>query len=307
MVKISRNIPLSQYTTFEIGGKADFFIEVFSLQEMREAIDFAKELGKPYLIIGGGSNLLISDKGIRGVVIKNSVKGVEIKGNLLTAYSGELLQDLVELALKDSLSGLEFATGIPGTFGGAVVGNAGAYGKGIGDILLEGVILTKDGRFKKANRDYFKFEYRKSILKDTKEVLIKATLSLKKGKYEDIKKQMDKIKEERSRKHPPRNVRCAGSFFKNVTPEDSSQKRIAAGYLLDLVGAKDVKVGNAEVYQKHANFIINKGGAKCEDVIKLAQILKQRVKNKFGVLLEEEVVCLKEDLKKMAICIEEPF
>jgi UDP-N-acetylmuramate dehydrogenase len=310
--KIIYGADMREHTTFMIGGRADAYIEADSPEGLVRAISGARASGIPYFILGGGSNLLIDDKGIAGIVIKNRYKNITVldrqnfdylipsisreeleKSVFLLIGSGTKLSELVNFACDNALTGCEFLSGIPGTFGGAVYGNAGAYGKGVGDLLVMAKLINAESSICCVESDYFNFNYRASRLKTTKEILLSAVIRLRRGDEKTIKTEVDKIITERHLKHPPEYIGCAGSYFKNITPVTSNARRIAAGYFLELAGAKEMKYGRAEVYSKHANFIINPGGASCAEVLKLAAALKSKVLEKFGLMLEEEVLYVK--------------
>ncbi|MFP4496695.1 MAG: UDP-N-acetylmuramate dehydrogenase [Vulcanimicrobiota bacterium] len=293
---LKTNVRLSSYTTFGIGGPADFFINARSVKSLICGIKFARSRNLPFIVIGGGSNLLIDDRGIRGLVIRNSLKGIRVRKNNLTARAGEKLCRLLQFAANRGLSGLEFAAGIPGTLGGAVFGNAGAYGKALGDFLTEATLMDYNGNVKKVKNEYFNFSYRWSQIKRKREIVLDCTFSLGRGKPDDIKRQMNRLIEERCRKHPDKTWGCAGSYFKNIDPEKPGQRRVAAGLLLDRVGARKMRLGKARVFPGHANFLTNPGGATATEIKELAKILKNKVKQEFGIELEEEVIFLDENL-----------
>ena len=285
--KLKQNESLALYTYFGIGGAAEFFFEARKIDDLIDAVLLAQKLKIDCFILGEGSNLLVSDRGFKGMVIKNSCRRVELNKSKITAQSGSKLKDLVRMAADNSLTGIEFCAGIPGTVGGAVSGNAGAFGYSVGELLREAVVLRKDGEIEIVDREYFEFDYRYSKLKESGDILLSATIQLKKGKKERIKLKMEKNLADRKKRLPwKRN--SAGSFFKNVVTYDA--KKISAGLLLDQVGAKELRVGGAGVFEKHANVFINKGDAKAKEVKKLARILKDRVKKRFGVELEPEVI-----------------
>jgi UDP-N-acetylmuramate dehydrogenase len=282
---------LAPHTTFRIGGPADFFYQASTPEELIKGINTAKEFNLPYFLLGGGSNLLVSDSGFRGVVIKNLCRKVLIQENKVSAQSGTLLSELVDLSEKLGLRGLEFAAGIYGTLGGAVYGNAGAFGKAICEILDEGIILTPKGKLEIVNRDYFEFDYRHSKLKSSKDILLSATLTLQKEDREKIRKKIEEnLKVRKSRL--PEEEGSAGSFFKNIKSSKTCSSGVSAGYLLEQVGAKEMRIGDAKVFSKHANIIINAGNATSEQVRILTRILKEKVKEKFNIELEEEVIYL---------------
>jgi len=287
------NVPLKLHCRFKIGGPADFFFEAKNSNELKKIVSLVNKYKIPFIIIGEGTNLLFDDKGFRGLVIKNKVKGIKVnpEKGLIEAYSGTLLREIIKEASKNSLGGLEVLTGIPGTFGGAISGNAGAYGRSISDFFEKGIIIDEKGNERAVNKEYFQFDYRWSIIKKTKEVILSGTLKLEKMPQTQILERMEKIYKDRQKKHPPSEIACAGSYFKNVKLPDGNF--IPAGYLLDKVSAKSIKVGDAMVYEKHANILINKGNATSKDILTLASILKQKVKTVFGIDLTEEVIYVK--------------
>jgi UDP-N-acetylmuramate dehydrogenase len=284
---------LAHHTTFRIGGPADFFYQASTPEELIKGINTAKEFNLPYFVLGGGSNLLVSDSGFRGLMIKNLCRKVLIQENKVSAQSGTLLSELVDLSEELGLAGLEFAAGIYGTLGGAVYGNAGAFGKAICEVLEEGIILTSKGKLEIVNRDYFEFDYRHSKLKSSKDILLSATLILQKEDREKIRKKIEEnLKVRKSRL--PEEEGSAGSFFKNIKSSKNCSSGVSAGYLLEQVGAKEMRIGDARVFSKHANIIINLGKATSQDVKTLARALKEKVKEKFNIELEEEVIYLEE-------------
>ena len=290
---VKQNERLSAYTTFRTGGEADLFIDVTDADQLSQAIVLARQLKLPFFIIGGGSNLLVSDAGYRGLIIRNSLRRLEVKDNELFAGAGESLDETVDFATTRSLTGLEFAAGIWGTIGGAVYGNAGAFGSQIGSVLKYAELVDPEGNIRIEENRYFQFSYRHSILKETGETIVYACLELEPGNLDAIRKRTEEIRLLRAHKHP--TTPCsAGCFFKNI--EDSSQPngKLAAGKLLEEVGAKTMKVGGAAVFREHANIIINTGQATSKDIRQLADILKEKVKKKFGIELTEEIRCLGE-------------
>lgn len=288
---VLKNEPMSAHTTFRTGGAADLFVDAVDTGQLVSALRLARKIDLPFFVIGGGSNLLVGDAGYRGVIIRNSIRGMEVKGNEMVTGAGELLDETVDAATENSLTGLEFAAGIWGTVGGAVYGNAGAFGSDIGTVLKYAELIDREGNARIERNDYFEFTYRHSILKETKEIVTHACFNLEAGEREKIKRRTDEIRQLRARKHP--TTPCsAGCFFKNV--EDASQPhgKMAAGRLLEEVGAKDMKVGGAAVFGEHANIIINAGQASSKDIRRLADILKEKVKDRFGIVLNEEIICL---------------
>lgn len=286
-LKIS--VPLREHAHFKIGGKADYFFAASSLSELVQAVILARESGVPYCVIGGGYNLLFDDEGFQGLVIKNQVQGVKRKtGGEIEAYSGTPLPDLLQFCVQNNLKGFEFLSGIPGTVGGAVFGNAGAFDQAIGDFLRTALILDDKDEQVEVDQDYFGFNYRRSQLRLSRELLLKAVFALDAGSRKDIQAKMEEILDKRKSRHPPWNVACAGSYFKNPVLPDG--KRVPAAVLLDRIGAKSLAVGGAAVFPQHSNFIVNLKDATAKDVLDLARQLKNRVKEAFGVELEEEVI-----------------
>ena len=290
---LKKNEKLAPHTTFGIGGEADFFYVARRPEDLIKAIKGAKEAKIPFFVLGEGSNVLVSDSGFGGLVIKNQCDRIFLSDKKITCQSGARLNDLVGLSCENSLSGMEFFAGIPGTIGGAVYGNAGAFGKAVGDLLTEAIILNSQGRIEKVKKEYFEFGYRESKLKKTKDILLSATFELKKGEKEKIKKKVQKNLENR-RKKLPRKEKSAGCFFRNVVDNRFiiNGKKISAGFLLERVGAKQMRQGEAAVFTRHANILVNLGKASSKDVRRLANFLKKKVKEKFDIDLEEEIVYL---------------
>jgi len=286
---VQQSVSLSEYANFRIGGKADYFFAASSVPELERAVTVAKECSLPYFIIGGGYNLLFDDQGFRGLIIKNRIQGIErTQKDRIRFFSGTALPDIIQYCMEKNLGGIEFLAGIPGTVGGAVFGNAGAFDGEIGDHVVEALVFDEHDSEQEVDREYFAFEYRNSLLKTKRDVVLNVTLSLEEREGIRIKATIDEILEKRKKKHPPWSIACAGSFFQNPVLPDG--RKIPAAQLLDQVGAKSLAVGNAAVYEDHANFIINRGGATSKDVCQLAAELKRRVRSEFGVYLQEEVI-----------------
>lgn len=286
------SVPLRDHSNFKIGGKADYFFEATSQQELKTSILSAREASVPYYVIGGGYNLLFDDNGFRGLIIKNNVKGIKKRKNLpeVEALTGNSLEELLRFSVMKGLSGLEFMAGIPGTIGGAIYGNAGAFKKSIGESVKEVLLLNRKGEQVQVGRDYFDFRYRHSNLKRKHDVLLTAVFELRDGEKGSIQALIEENLKKRKEKHPPYDLPCAGSYFKNPVLPDG--RVVPAAYFLEKVGAKKMKVGGAAVYPGHSNFIFNRENASAQDVFRLAQKLKRRVKERFAVELEEEVIFL---------------
>jgi UDP-N-acetylmuramate dehydrogenase len=280
------DVILAPYTTFGIGGKTDLFFRAKDPDKLTLAIRAAQKARVPLFLLGGGSNVLVSDSGFRGLVIKNECRGILVNREEVTCQSGALLEDVVGQACTHGLSGLEFAAGIPGTVGGAVRGNAGAFGKSVGDPLAKAVILTAEGDIKEVGKEYFRFGYRDSSLKQTREVLLSATFQLSRCSRVEIEGRMAQNLKKR-KESLPWEEKSAGCFFKNVL---LNGQRVSAGLLLDQVGAKKMNRGDAQVFAGHANILINAGDASAADVRGLAAKLQRKIKDKFSIKLEPEVV-----------------
>jgi UDP-N-acetylmuramate dehydrogenase len=289
--RIKINHSLANYCTFGTGGEARLFAKIKSAEELIELIKFANDAGVEIFMLGGGSNMLISDSGFDGLILRNSIMGIELEGDNIVCGAGEDLQTLVDFAADNCLSGLEFASGIYGTVGGAVFGNAGAYGSQTGSVLEWAELVDKQGRIRIEQAEYFEFAYRWSKLKITREYITRAKFALKQGKKEAIKDKISEILAQRECKLP-NNKMTAGCFFKNIPDPDQPFGKLSAGKLLDEIGAKSLRVGGAKVFDKHANIIINDGTANTTDIRLLADRLKKLVHKKFGLELEEEITPL---------------
>ena len=291
---LEKDIALKDHSTFRIGGQADFFFQAPSLESLRRAVSFAQEQGLPFYVIGAGSNILFADEGYRGLLIKNLAKGISLSLDPpeVEVSSGTRLQEVIQATQQAGLAGLEFLAGIPGTVGGAIWGNAGAFGQSIGEALVSAQIWGEGG-VQSVPQEFFCFAYRSSRLKEKKHLVLSARLALERDKPELIQKRINELRALRRIKHPPEGTACAGSFFKNLLLPDG--QKVAAGLLLDQAGVKGLRRGDAVVYSGHANFILNVGQAKARDVLELAREMKQRVKEKFGLELEEEVIYLEAD------------
>lgn len=294
--------PLRHHTTLRIGGPADYFFVAQTPDQLLEALRAAHEHGLALFLLGGGSNALVSDQGFRGLVVRNAVGGVEFDGTCAQVGCGMDFLELIRRCGDRGLSGLEFAAGIPGSVGGALYGNAGCYGQDIGSRTVECTITPLDGsRLITRPAAWFEFAYRDSRLKRDPWVLVSCLLQLREGDRAAIQAVIDEKLEIRRVKHPQWRVEpTAGSYFKNLPPGfqvpglplSPGTQRIPAGVLLDACGCRGLRVGDAMVYPKHANIIVNAGRATAKDVLELAEIMKARVRERFGVKLEEEVMFL---------------
>ena len=279
---------MSRHTTFRIGGPADYFVTPHTKEEIRQVIRLCKEEEIPFAVLGNGSNLLVGDKGFRGVIIQlfKNFSDITIEEETIYAQSGALLVRLANQAAEQGLTGLEFASGIPGTLGGAVVMNAGAYGGEMKDVILWSDVLTEDGEFLRLSGEELELGYRTSVIQKKHYFVLGAALRLKKGDQNEIRSVMEELKEKRVSKQPV-EYPSAGSTFKR--PEG-----YFAGKLIMDTGLRGFSVGGAQVSEKHCGFVINKGGATAEEVQLLMKEVADRVEEKFGVRLEPEVKMLGE-------------
>jgi len=291
------DVPLSSHTTFGIGGPCDLFVEVFTEKQLLGTIDAAQRFSIPTTLLGSGSNLLVRDGGVNGLVIKNSTRGWSVEDNRIQVASGESIAELIFALASDGIGGLEFLAGIPGTLGGAVCGNAGAYGEAIADKLVS-LRLYREGGLVSSSPDELEFDYRSSLLKSHATetfplaVVVGATLAIDTFPKSSPLERVQEILAHRSSRLPPKELGCAGSYFKNLPPDSPGDKRTAAGLLLDQAGAKGLQVGDAEVYRGHANIIINRGQARATHVLTLARQMQALVRGHSKVELEPEVLCI---------------
>ena len=281
--KVLANEPMASHTTFRIGGPADYFVMPETVEELRDILALCKEEGLPYFILGNGSNLLVGDKGFRGVVIQlyKNFDGLSIEGTRVTAKSGAMLIRVAKEAGKAGLTGLEFASGIPGTIGGAMVMNAGAYGGEMKDVVTAVTVLTKDGDIKTLTGSEMNFRYRGSVVEDEGYIVLETVMELKIGNLEEIQARIDELSLQRRTKQPI-EYPSAGSTFKR--PEG-----YFAGKLIQDTNLRGYQVGGAQVSEKHCGFVINAGGATAADVMQLMRDVSDKVNAQFGVTLEPEV------------------
>lgn len=292
---------MSNVTTLQIGGSAEKFVAVKSEEELQEAIDYAKQNKMDYLLIGGGSNLLVNDHGIDCLVIKNEITGIQERNGTLIVKSGTLLQNIVDYSISHGLSGLQKLTGIPGTVGGAVYGNAGAYGQTISDYITSIVILNSAKDLKTLSKDQCGFNYRNSIFKQTKDHILEVTFQLENGDPKTLQQEADDVLSKRLVKYP-KGIKCPGSFFKNIVAETLPKEildkipkeaivygKLSAGFLLESVGAKGQTLDGIYIADYHANLFVNQGSGTAKAFYDLAKTYAQKVKQKFGITLEPEV------------------
>ncbi|MFE4521358.1 UDP-N-acetylmuramate dehydrogenase [Cytobacillus firmus] len=281
---VKENEPMANHTTMKIGGPADLFIEPYSIDSLAKAMDLIRQYKVNWRAIGRGSNLLVSDGGIEGVVIKlgRGMDQLDLNGTELRAGGGYSLVALSTIISKKGLSGLEFASGIPGSVGGAVYMNAGAHGSDISQILTKAHVLFEDGKMDWLTKDEMEFSYRTSVLQKKRPgIVLEAVFQLTEGDREKISSAMQKNKDYR-KETQPWNFPCAGSIFRNPLPE-------YAGQLIEKAGLKGHSIGGAQISNMHGNFIVNAGDAKAEDVLALIQHIKDTIFDMYGVKMETEV------------------
>jgi len=295
----TENVPLSQLTRFAIGGPARILADASSSSALIAALDAVR--GTPHALIGGGSNLVADGRGFPGVVLRYTAKHIEIDGGMVRVAAGAVLQDLVDATIAAGLEGLHTMTGIPGWVGGAIYGNAGAYGHSIHEFV-ESVRLFDGSRVREIGNADCEFHYRESVFKQHKDwIVLETTLRLPPGDPAALRTAADGILKVRNEKYPP-TMRCAGSIFKNLIlaelPESVRAQvpdrviregKVPSAYFLELAGAKGMVLGGVQVADYHANLIYNSGGGTSQQVRELIQTLKRRVQDRCGLMLEEEV------------------
>lgn len=301
-----QNKPLAPLVTFAIGGPADLFFNLTKTEDFLPLINTAKELNIPYFILGGGSNTIFADEGFRGLVIHMAAKNIKADGNIVEAEAGALLSQVIQFALKNGLTGMEKMMGLPGTIGGAVRGNAGAFGIEIKDIFEKALIYNPEKGLYEAGAGAMTFDYRTSSVKKnqvkarkTLETILKVWLKLKPADPETAKAALAEatdIVKNRISKQP--KGKCSGSFFKNpVTPDyqHPQPSETKAGWLLEQVGAKGTRVGGVQVSPHHANWLMNVENGTQKDVLELSNLLQNKVKERFSIALEREVQLISPD------------
>lgn len=288
---VQENVLLAPHTYFKIGGPARFFVRVESAQELEEALLFAETKKLPIFLLAGGSNILVSDDGFSGLVIKMNIGGIEHDGKKLLVGAGVPMAEVVRKSVELGLSGFEWAIGIPGTIGGSVRGNAGCFGQEMKDVVEHVTVLKKNSQVSRGKCEISnaecEFAYRDSIFKRYREwVILSATLMLQEG---NSLQSQELIKEYTKKRVWEQDIgaKCAGCIFKNLTRNDGVIMR--AGELIDKIGLKGYSIGQAMVSEKHANYFINLGGASAYDVKKLIEFVKKKIFEKYNIHLEEEI------------------
>lgn len=278
------NEKMSKHTSFKVGGTADFFVIANDIKELIYVLKIAKQLKIKTYILGNGSNVIIKDDGFRGIIIKLNFKQLKIENGNIIAGAGVPVALVSEFAYRQNISGYEFLSGIPGTVGGAIKMNAGAYGSEIKDVLVETTFLDEKYNIRKMENSEHEFAYRNSIFSNNKWVIIESTFKIEKGNSEEIKNKRNEFSKSRKDKQPL-ELPNAGSIFKRM-------ENVIPAKLIDEAGLKGYKIGGAQISEKHAGFIVNTGNATAKDIIDLIKYTKKTIKQKFNVDLELEVIIL---------------
>lgn len=299
---IQENMPLAPYTTFKLGGQARWFCLVKTIDELKSALAFAKEHRLEIFILAGGSNLIVSDDGFDGLVVKIEIDGYRFEGTKLIAGPSTEIETLVDQSTKRGLAGLEWAGGLPGTFGGAIRGNAGAFAGEIKDAIISVKSLTTDGRIIDRDNGQCQFEYRGSLFKYADEIIIEGTMQLKPGRQEELEKVASDHRDYRRQRHPL-ELPNAGSIFKN-TPVEKVPVEVLPQFkdviktdpfpvvptakIIADAGLAGERLGNMQVSTKHTNYMVNLGDGQASDLVELIKKVKRVVKEKFNIDLEVE-------------------
>lgn len=284
--RIKQNEPMKNHTSFKIGGPAEFYIKITSIEELQKILEFVKKEKIKITILGNGSNVLVSDSGIQGIVIRTNLKEIKIEPKEqnkveITVDDATPIGFLAQKLLKEEITGFEEISGIPGTIGGAILMNAGAHGKEMKDIVTEITAIDYNGKIHKFTNEQAKFTYRNSIFSNGKYIILQAKIILEKGNAKDIKNKMDEYAQFRKEKQPI-EYPSAGSTFKRGTDFITAK-------LIDEAGLKGYSIGGAKISEKHAGFIINTGNATAQDVLDLAKYVTDKIYEKFGKKIEFEI------------------
>ncbi len=302
-MEIKEKVDLRKFTTFGIGGSSKYFTTIRSNKDLMNSLEFSDLKNIPYYVLAGGSNILFSDKGFSGLIVHMAIDCIDVNREYISMGAGVKLSDLVTIAKNNSLTGVERFTGIPGTIGGAVRGNVGAFGLEISDVLKSVTVYDKlNNKIKCLDITSCEYNYRTSLFKKTNNyIILEAVFYLNKGKENEINREMYKFLSERTKRHI-QDIKSAGSFFVNPQVSKDVQElfykdkgikskngRVPAGWLLDSVGLSRKKIGGVQAGNTHANYFLNLGNATSSEVIQLASMAKTRVRDEFSVQLKEEV------------------
>ena len=289
---VCENKPLSECTTFQLGGPCPLFIDSPSTDQLPKLIQTLNKTRIPFLVIGQGSNLIISDEGLDCAVIRfcSKTPKIEANGNRVTVSGDTLLDDLALFTIENEVGDLSFCSGIPGTVGGGIAGNAGAFGRQMGDHLVSAEILGLDGSVRTVTPNELEFSYRHSNLKETGEIVLSATFELPTLGKTEMQAERERTLTFRKESHPDwHTTPCAGSIFRNIEQTSDAERRQAAGFFLEEAGAKAMQVGGAHIFEKHANMIIGGDNCTAQNVWELSEQMKQAVQQKFDLELIREV------------------
>jgi len=291
-LSICENKPLAECTTFRLGGSCPLFIDNPDAAQLPTLIQTLTKNGMPFLVIGQGSNLVISDSGVDRAVIRFCTETLKIEGsgNRVTVSGDTLLDDLAVSTIEKNSGDLSFCSGIPGTVGGGIAGNAGAFGRQIGDPLVSIELLELDGGVRTVTANDLDFSYRHSRLKETGEIVLSAVFELPAADPATLRAERERIIQFRKKHHPDwRQTPCAGSVFRNIEPSSAAERRQAAGYFLEKAGAYEMKIGGAHIFEKHANMIVGNRSCTAQNVWELSEQMKEAVRKKFDLTLTREI------------------
>ncbi|MCR4338227.1 MAG: UDP-N-acetylmuramate dehydrogenase [Candidatus Omnitrophica bacterium] len=292
-LNVKENALLSAYTTFRLGGPCSLLIQCDTPEEVQQAVKALAQNKLPFILLGGGSNLVVSDQGLECIVIRyvSDTPRIEYHNDLITVSASTRLDDLALFAARRGLLGLNYTSGIPGSVGGAIVGNAGAFGQQVGDHLESVILLDRKGIQRKASPGELGFSYRDSKLKETGEIVLSASFRVEPGDAEKLLKEREETLNLRREKHPNLKTHpCAGSFFRNIEPTSRAGRRQATGWFLEQAGGKNLHVGGAKIFDRHANIIV-KADETCraQDVYELSLKMAELAKKAFDLDLIREV------------------
>jgi UDP-N-acetylmuramate dehydrogenase len=287
--RVERDVMLASFASFGIGGPAKYFFVAHSPTDLIRAVRASRDFGQKFFILGGGSNILFDDMGYNGLIIKDECNRFVRDANGFSAQSGAVVDKMVDSALEAGFQGLEYAAGIRGTIGGAVYGNAGAFGHAINEILTSAVLYAHDDKVVVVNNDHFKFAYRKSSLSDSGDVVLSVKLTLKRGDREKLAEIVNERRKFRQERHPV-DLGSAGSVFKNLRSLEDPTNVTPAGKILEEAGVRGMRVGDAAIFDKHCNIVVNMGHATSRDVKTLVAQMEAAARNKLGIDLKREIL-----------------
>lgn len=301
--RLKEQEPMATHVNFRIGGPARWFTDVRTVEELQQAVELCEQNEVPYFVLGGGSNTLVSDEGFEGVVLKMALRSFEIEGNTVIADAGVISASLARATATAGLAGFAWAISLPGTIGGAVRGNAGCFGGETKDYLTK-VLVLRDGALLEIPKEELKMGYRDSAIKHSNDIVVRAWFELPEGDKEALTAQLTETLNKRKASQPL-SAGSAGCMFKNYEIQDASEKpqleqkgvpeamlengKVSAGWVVDQLDLKGVRIGDAMISNEHGNFIVNLGNATASDIVQLVAMVKTRARNEFGVQLHEEV------------------